>query len=100
MEKNIASHDLSDMLVYDNLDARSKKFTIKHTFEPVRKLIDHSFSALESLGKSCRRAFTAPRQTVRKNEDLVFTDTAAAVYSIIVASTLLSFFWLSLLIAT
>lgn len=100
MEKHIASRDLSDMILFEHLEARSKRYIVKHAFEPVRKLIDHSFNALEGLKKSIKRSFTNSKQAIRKDDDLYFATTASAVYAILFASTLISFFWLSLLIAT
>jgi len=99
MEKRLASHDLSDMIMYESMEAHSRRYTIKLAFAPVRKLIDQSFNALSALRRSFKRAFTSDK-TAHNEPDIFIANTAVAVYSIMAASLLITFFWLSLLIAT
>jgi hypothetical protein len=96
MEKNIASVDLSDMMVYEGMDKQSRRFEFKQQFAFVGKTIDATFRALERVFKG-RRARS--RESVLQFADPDFSDTATVVYSITIASVLISFFWLTLLLS-
>lgn len=99
MEKHIASHDASDMMVYENLRTQASKLDIKLRFGLVRGALEKIFRGFELLGrfaKQLRRSssgFFQPKHTD-------FSSTATAVYSITIASVLISFFWLTLLLYT
>ncbi len=96
MEKNIASHDLSDMMVYEGMQVQSQRFHFKQRFAPLLKIIEKGYQALELVGKFAKDLVHAPRKGVRTRQG-EFTNTATAMYSILFASVVLSFFWLNLL---
>jgi hypothetical protein len=95
MEKNIASVDLSDMMVYEGMDKQSRRFEFKQHFAFVGKAVDATFRTFESIFKGRRRT----RENVLQFADPDFSDTATVIYSITIASVLISFFWLTLLLS-
>ena len=95
MEKHIASHDLSDMMVYEGMQAQSRKFHFKQPFAPLGKVIEKVYKVLELAGKITKRS---PQRSLHMKET-EFSTTATAIYSISVASVLISFFWLTLLLS-
>jgi hypothetical protein len=92
MEKNIASHDLSDMMIYEGMHAQSQRFQFKQHFLPLQRFAEKCLKAYERAGKASRKK--------SHNEGTDFLDnTVAAVYSIGIASVVISFFWLTLLLS-
>lgn len=96
MEKHIASHDLSDMMIFEGMHEQSQRFHIKQSFVTVRKTIDVLYSKIEHLFKRSKQG-QAVQALQFEEPDL--GSTATAIYSICVASVLISFFWLSLLLS-
>jgi hypothetical protein len=96
MEKNIASHDLSDMMIYEGMKEQSERFHFKQRFAPILKIVEKGYQALELVGKFAKGLVHTPRKSVRTRQG-EFVSTATAMYSILFASVVLSFFWLNLL---
>jgi len=97
MEKNIASHDLSDMMVYEGMHAQSLRFHFKQKFASVKRMLEKGYKALEHVGKFTKNLWKTPQRSLGQRQMGLGT-TAAAAYAIIVASAMITFFWLSLLL--
>lgn len=93
MEKNIASSDASDMMVYEGMRQQSRRFHLKPSFAPINKITDALYQIYEYLFSRSKRG--QPLQF----EETGFPSMATAIYSIIIASVLISFFWLTLLLS-
>jgi hypothetical protein len=98
MEKNIASHDLSDMMVYEGMEAQSRDFHSRQRLTSVQRIVEPLNKAYEHLGRFAKRKMRASGRSVYDKE-IDFSNTATAIYSITVASVLISFFWLTLLLS-
>ncbi len=94
MEKNIASHDVSDMLVYEGMRSQSSRLYIKQKFVHIKKIAEKLLRVFELGGKFTKRT---PQRLVY-SKDVHFSSTASAVSAICVASLLITFFWLTLLL--
>jgi dihydroneopterin aldolase len=95
MEKNIASHDLSDMMIYEGMYAQSRRFYFKQKFAYLKKIAERAYSFAERLIRSVKHI--GQRSMLVKPTG--FTSTAAAFYSVFAASVLISFFWFNLLLS-
>lgn len=95
MEKNIASHDLSDMMVYEGMYAQGRRFYFRQKFVYLQKIAASIVGMFEHVGKMVRSAMsTSPRSIYSKQ--VHFSSTANAISAISLASILISFFWLTL----
>jgi hypothetical protein len=97
MEKNIVSHDVSDMMVYEGMQAQARRFYFKQRFARIHRVIDASFSKLERTLKATKRS----RNIVNtpETQNVSWATAVMAMYAITVASVLISFFWLALVLA-
>jgi len=96
MEKRIATADLSDMMVFEGMHEQSQKLEFKQSFATVRRTVDMLYSKIEHLFKRPKQG-QAVRALQFEESDL--GSMATAIYSVCVASVLISFFWLSLLLS-
>lgn len=98
MEKNIAVHDLSDMMVFEGMQTQSKKILLAQALSPFKKAMDYSVNTITTMVGSIKRAFK-PKALAFTEVDEVFADTKKAIYAIAIASGAISFFWFALLIS-
>ncbi len=73
---------------------QSRKFHFKNRFVPLQKFIEKCLKAFEFIGKVSKKK---AHDAYSRETDL-FSSTATAMYAISVASVLISFFWLTLLL--
>jgi hypothetical protein len=99
MEKNIASHDLSDMMIYEGMYAQSRRFYLKQKFAYLKKMIQAAYSFAERLIRSVKQLSSRISQRSSLVKSSGFTSTAVAFYSVFAASVLISFFWFTLLLS-
>jgi hypothetical protein len=95
MEKNIASHDVTDMMVYEGMYAQSRRFQFRHRFAPLEKFIEKCMNMYERAGRDSRKTTAV----IGERDTGIFSSTAAAVSAITIASILISFFWITLLLS-
>ncbi len=91
MEKHIARFDATDMMLFGGMYEHARKLQFKQYFARTRKVITHIYAGFEQTLRTVR---TLPRvwSLAPADSDSMVT----AVYSIAVATVLISFFWLSL----
>jgi len=99
MEKNIASHDLSDMMIYEGMYAQSRRFYFKQKFAYLKKIVQMAYSFVEHLIRSIKQIGSRIGQRSLLARPTGLTSTAVAFYSVFAASVLISFFWFTLLLS-
>lgn len=98
MEKNIAVHDLSDMMVFEGMNKQSRKLYLQQALGIFKKTADVCVRFVQKTVSFVKRLFV-PKRLTFADVDEVFTDTKKAVYAIAIASGAISFFWFALLIS-
>jgi hypothetical protein len=96
MEKNIASHDLTDMMIYQRMNEGSRKLYFEETFAFFRKIAGKVITSLEQLERTVRTSVREMRSLYGRQS--VYVNTAGAFYAVALASIVISFFWLMLLL--
>ncbi len=84
-------------MVYEGMRLQSSRLYIKQKFVHVKKIAEKLLRMFELGGKFVKNiARTSPRSIYSK--EVHFSSTASAVSAISVASLLITFFWLTLLL--
>ena len=94
MEKNISSHDASDMLLYEGMYVRSRQLYLRNRFVPfLKEKLSYSVSLLQTQLKRIKTNLLE----VKENE---FMSPAVALLIVSSVACTMMMFWFALLFST
>ena len=97
MEKNIASYDLSDMMVQKGLHDLSRRFNYKHQKGILKKAVESVYKTSEQTVRFFKRKIVSVKHSLESRSIVSFDSTQSVFYFVSAFTVVASFLWFMLL---